>query len=292
MYVADGFGPPPTLDMVELFGVRVARCDRYDALWEVERLYEAAEPAWVAFVNAHTLNLAVEDPGYLAVLRRADLVLNDGLGVSLAARLRAEPFRGNLNGTDFTPILLRRAARLGWKVFLLGSRPGVAARAATVLRRRIPGLVVAGTHHGWLDQRSGAELAGVVRASGADVVLVGLGNPRQEKWLDEHLRSTGARLGVAVGAYFDFTAGVVSRAPGWVNRMGMEWVYRLANEPQRLARRYMVGNPVFLARLLAEQGRPRSGSVDRRVQLLLGRPWVSGQGDPSPLSVSQYSRNS
>jgi exopolysaccharide biosynthesis WecB/TagA/CpsF family protein len=118
------------------------------------------------------------------------------------------------------------------------------------MRERYPALKVAGARDGYWSPGSDAEVATEIRSSGAEVVMAALGNPLQERWLAAHLEDTGARLGVGVGAFFDFAAGEVARAPAWMNRLGVEWVFRLLQEPRRLWGRYVVGNPLFLARVL------------------------------------------
>jgi exopolysaccharide biosynthesis WecB/TagA/CpsF family protein len=238
---------------LSVLGVRVARLDRTDALGELERLYRAPAPAVVAFANAHTLNLAYRSAELRQALARAELVLNDGIGLAIAARLQGSRFTTNLNGSDFTPEVLGRAEALGWPVYLLGSRPGVAEKAGGVLLERLPKLELAGSHHGFFDDAESPRIARMIRESGAGLLLVAMGNPRQEQWLAEHLPATGANLGLGVGAFLDFTAGEVPRAPAWLNRAGFEWTYRLVHEPARLWRRYLVGNPVFLARVARER---------------------------------------
>ncbi|MEA2434591.1 MAG: hypothetical protein QOG54_2048 [Actinomycetota bacterium] len=235
---------------IEILGVPVARLDATEALQRIERLYDRETPALVAYVNAHTLNLASRDAGYRAVLNKSDLVLNDGSGVGLAARIKGSSFPENLNGSDFNPRIVELAAAKGWPVFLLGAGAGVAERAGAELTHRYPGLVVAGTREGFFPPEAASGVAEAVRASGAGLVMVAMGNPLQELWLSRYLEASGARLGVGVGAFFDFTVGVVPRAPAWMNRLGIEWVYRLIQEPARMWRRYLVGNPAFLYRVI------------------------------------------
>jgi exopolysaccharide biosynthesis WecB/TagA/CpsF family protein len=236
-----------------MLGVPFRPLDAGEALAEIERLYERESPGFVVHANVHTVNLACADDGYLEVLRRADLILNDGKGVMLGARLEGERFPQDLNGNFFTPLLLGRAAERGWSVFFFGAKPGVAERAAEVVRRAIPGLEIAGTRNGYFSADETERVALDIKAAAPDVLLVGLGNPRQEEWIDRHLAVTGARIGVGVGAFFDFQTGEVKRAPEWMGRYGLEWVHRLSVEPKRMWRRYLVGNPRFLARVWKER---------------------------------------
>jgi len=204
-------------------------------------------PRHLCYVNAHSLNLAYGDDAYKTALARAHLVLNDGVGLDLAARMRGVRFPENLNGSDFTIRLLRLAAEQGWRVYLYGGRPGVAEGARERLCEEIAGLEIVGACDGYGDD-SPAQIAARIREAEAEVLIVALGQPQQELWLDEHLASTGCHLGLGVGAFLDFMSGQVVRAPGWMNRLGVEWVFRLVQEPGRLWRRYIVGNPVFLWR--------------------------------------------
>ncbi|MFN2586749.1 MAG: WecB/TagA/CpsF family glycosyltransferase [Actinomycetota bacterium] len=238
------------MEAVEVLGVPVARLTAAAAREELVRLYERDRPALVAYANAHTLNLASRDPAYRAVLRSADIVLNDGAGLAIAGRIFGRPFPENLNGSDFNPAVLEEGAARGWPVFLLGGRPGVAGEAARRLAQRIPGLKVCGTRDGYFDPAESDEVAREIARAGAGILMVAMGNPLQEVWLSRYLAATGARLGIGVGAFLDFSAGVVPRAPAWMNRLWLEWLYRLIQEPRRMWRRYILGNPLFLARVL------------------------------------------
>jgi exopolysaccharide biosynthesis WecB/TagA/CpsF family protein len=229
-----------------VLGVEVDRLTRQQAIAKIAGwTYDG--PRMLAYVNAHTLNLAVRDTILRRALTRSDLVLNDGLGLSLAARMRGQRFPENLNGSDFTVDLLKLAAARGWSTFLLGGRPGVAEAAARMLTSEIDGLQIAGTCHGFTNKTEDS-LAQVVRLSGAHVLIVAFGSPLQECWLDRNLDATCACLGVGVGAFLDFTAEAVPRAPRWMNVLGVEWCFRLLQEPRRLWRRYLIGNPLFLTR--------------------------------------------
>lgn len=210
----------------------------------------ARRPLFVAFCNAHTANTAQRDPAFAAALAQA-LVVNDGIGVDLASSvLFGRPFQENLAGTDLVDQVLERAAG-SLRIFLVGSAPGVAEQAARALRERAPRHRVVGTAHGFFTDAETPELIARIRASTPDLVLVGMGHPRQEIWCAAHHRELGA-ITMAVGAYLDFLAGEVRRAPYWVRRARCEWMFRLVQEPRRLARRYLIGNMRFLARLLLQ----------------------------------------
>ncbi len=208
-------------------------------------------PMTVAFCNAHSVNTAHTDPAFTAAMRQS-VVLNDGVGLDIAGRLLSgHRFPANLNGTDFTPRLLQEA-RLPLRIFLLGSKPGVAERAGEEIQRRFPQHRIVGIQHGFYAAEEDAAVTARIVAAQPDLILVGMGQPRQELWAAAHAgRIPGVIM--CIGAFLDFTAGAVTRAPTWVRRLRAEWVYRLMLEPHRLAKRYLVGNPLFVARVIRQR---------------------------------------
>mgnify|MGYP001189969624 CR=1 FL=1 len=222
------------------------------------------------FMNAHCFNLRAGDRAYADALRRAEFLLPDGIGVELAARMTGGRFAANLNGTDLTPCLLARAAAQGLSVFLLGGRPGVAAAAAETLSRRIDGLRIAGARDGYAEAGDEEATLDAINASGADILLVAMGVPMQELWIDRNFSRIGARLTLGVGALFDFLAGVVHRAPAPIRKARLEWAWRLAQEPRRLARRYLIGNFAFMARAARHTLRQQDGTAAARRALDIG----------------------
>jgi alpha-1,3-mannosyltransferase len=214
--------------------------------------FEREDSTVVAFANAHALNVASRNRELRAVLRKS-IVLNDGIGVDIASLiLFGLAFPQNLNGTDFIPHYLQNT-RHRYRIFLLGSRPGIAERAGRYFSRRFPQHDIVGCYPGFFAENETAKINEAIKAATPDIVLVGMGNPLQELWLAQNLEATGSRLGFAVGALFDFIAGDARRAPIWVQSLRVEWLYRLVHEPTRLARRYIVGNPLFLMRVLGQR---------------------------------------
>ncbi|QQA44718.1 WecB/TagA/CpsF family glycosyltransferase [Pelagovum pacificum] len=200
----------------------------------------------VVFMNAHCCNIHRRDRAYREAVAGADLRLPDGIGVELAGRMTGDRLAANLNGTDLVPALLAKAAGQGKSVYLFGGRPGIAEAAAQRLSRDIPGLRIAGTRDGYDGAADPQAAVADINNSGADILLVALGVPMQELWLHRHTHDLTPDLALAVGALFDFLAGTVSRAPEIVRKLRMEWVWRLVQEPRRLAKRYLAGNVSFL----------------------------------------------
>jgi exopolysaccharide biosynthesis WecB/TagA/CpsF family protein len=216
----------------------------------------------VVFVNAHSLNVSVRDRGLRQALDGADVVYADGVGMALAARMQGERLGHNVNGTDLFPHLCDEAAARGVPIALLGAAPGVAEACARRLRRAHPGLEIAYLHHGFLGPGDSARVIEQVNRSGAGILLVAMGVPRQECWITAHAPELTVPVVLGVGGLFDFISGRVPRAPRAVRRLRLEWLFRLMMEPRRLFGRYVLGNPAFLARALryALTGRPKPAS--------------------------------
>jgi len=207
----------------------------------------------VCFVHPHALNLATFDRDFALLLADADLVLPDGIGVRIAAALLGVAMRHNLNGTDLLPLLCDAAVAERVPLALIGAAEGVAEACAENLRRDHPGLQTPVVHHGYLDDAASGSIAEQVGQLGRALVLVGMGSPRQERWAREHLAGVGGITVITVGGLFDFFSGRIQRAPVAWREMGLEWAWRLRQEPGRLARRYLLGNPLFLALALAQR---------------------------------------
>lgn len=200
----------------------------------------------VHFVHPHALNTAFTDSTLREQLARADLVLPDGIGLRLAARLLGVSLRHNLNGTDLLPVLCARAAEEGIPLVLVGAAEGVAEACRERLLAATPGLRIPIAHHGYVDEAASRALAERIRELGRVIVLVGMGTPLQERWAHDYLADLPECTALTVGGLFDFFSGRMPRAPLALRELGLEWAFRLVQEPRRLAKRYLVGNPLFL----------------------------------------------
>jgi exopolysaccharide biosynthesis WecB/TagA/CpsF family protein len=248
--------PVSPSDVVPIFGIPFRDFSRDDAIAHVRSLLCDGGSHHVVLANAHTLNAAAGDPDYRAILAGASLVLRDGVGVELASLVAGRRLVTNFVGTDFVPTLLGAVQDLEPRVALFGAAPGVAAAAAGRFRAWFPGLRIVAVEHGYGDAERAAER---VRSAAAALLLVALGNPLQERWIARHLPSLAPCVAIGVGALFDYVAGRTRRAPRWVRDIRAEWIFRLVVEPRRLARRYLIGNPLFLWRVAAHaRALPRS----------------------------------
>lgn len=206
----------------------------------------------VYFANVHSLHLARRMPEFLRTLQNADLVLADGSGLNIAGRLTGQPIRENLNGTDFTPRLLSLAERSGWSVYLFGARNGVVTQAGVAIQSMFPSLRIAGCANGFLEPEDEAAVIEDMKRKKPDIVLVGLGSPRQEQWIEEHGAEIGAAVCLAVGGLFDFLAGKFRRAPRWMRSLGLEWLYRFLQDPKTKWDRVFIEIPGFLLAVSAK----------------------------------------
>jgi len=211
--------------------------------------------AQVSFVNAHCANLAWKDPEYRRILATSDLVFADGIGMRVAGRILGFPIRDNVNGTDLFPRLCAALEGTGKRIFLLGGREGVAEGVRDWIARHHPKTLVCGIQDGFFSLAEEDQIVARIRDARADVLLVAMGVPVQEKLIARILADTKTRLAFGVGGLFDFYSGRIPRAPRWMQHAGMEWVWRLAQEPGRMWKRYLLGNFTFLFRVLRERFR-------------------------------------
>lgn len=198
---------------------------------------------YVVTPNPEFILAAKKDDEFRQILNGADLALPDGIGVVYASKILGRPLRGRATGVDFAQGLMEGMAANGKKLFLLGAKPGVAEEAARRLTAAHPGLTVCGTHDGYFTEDG--PVVTEIKASGADVIFVCLGAPKQEKWMKSNGAATGATLAVGLGGCLDVFAGSVQRAPKVMQKAGLEWLYRLCKEPKRIGR--MAKLPLILA---------------------------------------------
>lgn len=211
----------------------------------------------VCYVNAHVCNLASRDAELHKFLDEANICYADGMSIVWAARRHGIELTSRMTAADFFPEYLRQFTALRRRVFLLGGRPGVVERATGHLRHEIPDFEPVGVHHGYLSESLSREVISQVNAARADILLVGMGSPQQEHWIAKHRAQLNVPLVWAVGALFDYSAGVEKRCPRWMGDNGLEWLYRLTQQPRKMAARYLLGNPKFVWHVLRHQWKVR-----------------------------------
>ena len=234
---------------IDVLGVGFDNLTMDEAVAEGLRLTESQGTHYVVTPNPEIVELCRENLAAKIAVNEADLVLADGIGVVKGAAMLGTPLKGRVPGIEFAAGLMAGLAAKGKKLYLLGAKPGVAQQAAQRLQATYPGLVIAGTHDGYF--KDDAAVAEEIRKTGADVVFVCLGAPKQELWMKKFGPATGAHLLCGLGGSLDVFAGVVERAPKFWSDHGLEWFYRLCREPRRIGR--MMKLPLFLVHVRQEK---------------------------------------
>ncbi len=195
----------------------------------------------IATINADFVVNSLYDPDLRRILQQADMATADGMPLVWGARLLGVHLEDRVTGADLVPALAERSAQKGFSIYLLGAKPGVAARAAEVLRDRYPGVNIVGVvspPYGPIREMD-RSIINDIKAARPDILMVALGNPKQEKWIDMYAPELNVPVCLGIGGTLDFIAGVTKRAPVWMQRSGVEWIYRLMQEPRRLWKRYV-----------------------------------------------------
>jgi N-acetylglucosaminyldiphosphoundecaprenol N-acetyl-beta-D-mannosaminyltransferase len=235
---------------VTINGIVIANVTMNHALDRIFEAINSASRITIYFANAHCINVSVSDEEYRNILRQENaLVLGDGAGVRMASRMTGKMLCDNVNGTDMFPLLCARAVEQKRSIYLLGSSPGIPDQVVARMSAAFPGLHFAGIRHGYF---SDAELDSVIagiNATTCDMVLVGFGVPKQEKWISSNRGRINAPVVIGVGGLFDYYSGRIARAPKAMRAVGLEWAWRLAMEPKRMWKRYLVGNFLFVFRI-------------------------------------------
>ncbi len=243
-----------TLPTRNILGVTIHALSQQQALEHLATTaLQGGRQQVVATANAEMVMLARADAGFAALLAAADLVVPDGAGVVWAARHQGNPVPERVPGVDLTQALLAHAARNGQKIFFFGAAPGVAAEAARRAGDRFPGLQVAGVRDGYFSAGETPEIVAMINASGAELLFVALGVPKQEQWIQANRTALAPRIIMGVGGTLDVMAGRVKRAPVWMQRFSLEWLYRLLCQPSRFIR--MLALPRFVAAVLFDKKR-------------------------------------
>jgi N-acetylglucosaminyldiphosphoundecaprenol N-acetyl-beta-D-mannosaminyltransferase len=245
------------MKVVNLLGVHVCTLSVESLVAFISRTILAGGKARAVYANIYAINLAQDLAWFRDFFNRSDVVYCDGFGVKWGARFLGLRIPHRFTPPDWIKLLAAECARKSFSLYLLGAHPGVAEKVAVILKQQVPGLRIAGTHHGYFDKSPDSveneAVLQAINASSPDVLLVGLGMPLQERWLMENWDRFEAKVMLPVGALFDYLAGEFPRAPHWMTDHGLEWMGRLIIEPHRLWRRYLLGNPRFLWLVLKQR---------------------------------------
>jgi N-acetylglucosaminyldiphosphoundecaprenol N-acetyl-beta-D-mannosaminyltransferase len=234
-----------------VLNVKIDAITMVEALIKIEKFITERRPRLIATANAEMVMLAQEDNGLAGILDKADLVLPDGAGVVWAARYTGQQMPERVAGYDLVQRLLAEAAIKGYRIYFFGGAPNIADQAKLTAENNYPGVNIVGIRNGYFTETDEPEIIADICDSQPDILLVALGIPKQEKWLAAHIQQLKVPVAIGVGGTFDVMAGVVQRAPLWMQRTSLEWLFRLLRQPTRFVR--MLALPRFVLRVMSSK---------------------------------------
>lgn len=252
-----------SLNQISIFGVRITSDTLVELIHNLHSIILTSKKAIVSYVNIQALNLAYNDQRLINFFNDSAIVYCDGFGIQLGARILGFKPPERNTPPDWIGQFFQICANQQFKVFFLGSKPGVAEKAAHLSMANYPGLKVVGTQHGYFDKTKNSTgnngVIAKINGLSPDVLVVGFGMPMQEFWIEENIEDLHTTLFLPVGALLDYLAGEVYRVPRWMTDHGLEWLGRLVIEPRRLWKRYILGIPLFFIRIMKERGNNKKG---------------------------------
>jgi len=249
------FCPPSKklkMKRVSVLGCPLTKLSLGECVALTDEFIGSKKPHYIAVVNVAKLIRMRDDSVLNESVSRADVIGADGVPLVWASRLLGEPLPGRVNGTDLMYRLLERASEKKYRIFFFGAKEDVLEKVLETVRISYPGVRIAGSHHGYFSTHEEASIVKEIRDSSADILLIGFSTPKKELWVKQYLSAMGVPVVHGVGGSFDVLAGVIPRAPLWMQRNGLEWLFRLLQEPGRMWRRYLVTNTRFIILLMKE----------------------------------------
>jgi N-acetylglucosaminyldiphosphoundecaprenol N-acetyl-beta-D-mannosaminyltransferase len=230
-----------------ILGVDICQYNMEQAVCEAENIIKSRKPGFIVAINPEKVMKSLKDEKLRSLLNSADIQIPDGIGILLASKIRKGKIRSRVTGIDLMMKLCSISAEKGYSIYMLGASQGIAESAAEKLRHIFPGILISGTHDGFLNDDENAVIKEISN-SGSDILFVAMGSPRQEYWINSNMEKLNVPLLMGVGGSYDVICGNIKRAPAWMRKLGMEWLYRLIKEPWRIKR--MAVLPIFLIRSL------------------------------------------
>jgi N-acetylglucosaminyldiphosphoundecaprenol N-acetyl-beta-D-mannosaminyltransferase len=239
---------------ISILDIDIANVTKYEVLDHISASIKSSQKNMMFFVNAHNLTQAYYDLQYRSILRKTNYIYGDGIGIYFAGKVTHQQISDNINGTDLFPLICELCEREKYTVYFLGSAPGIVEKMAQNIKKKYPMLVIAGTHHGYFDNESnGSYIINEINRTETKILFVGMGTPKQEKWIYDNYQSLNFNVAIGVGGLFDFYSGSKLRAPLFIRKLHLEWLFRLFYEPRRLWKRYIIGIPLFIYRVLKQK---------------------------------------
>lgn len=236
---------------ITVLNVNIDALTMEESVSVVEKFITDKIPKYVVTANAEIVMLAQRDQEFAGIIERADLVLPDGAGVVWAARYNGYVVPERVAGFDLVQQLMIQSAQKGHRIYMFGGAPGVVTKAKETAQSKYPGVNIVGTRHGYFTESENSEIIEDIRKCQPDILLIALGVPKQEQWVTKNLTTLGIPVSIGVGGTFDVMAGVMQRAPLWMQKANLEWLFRLMLQPKRIIR--MMALPQFVCKVLAKK---------------------------------------
>ena len=237
---------------VEIFGIKISSLTYQEVIDYIGKFIQSKELHRIVLLNPHYFLVARKFPKFMNYLKSSDLVLADGIGIVLACWILSGRIVNRIVGTDLMPLLAKAGADKGWKFYFLGAKPGIAEKAAENFKKMYPNFNIVGIHHGYFSEDEEKKVVDKIKAAEPDILVVCLGVYKQDMFIEKYQKEVKVPVAFGNGAAFDFWSGVVKRAPKWMQKIGLEWFWRLLQEPKRLWKRYLIGNTIFIFLVIKE----------------------------------------
>jgi len=253
------------LQKINILGFEISKITTKEVLCEIEKFIQDRKPHTIVLLNPYLILEARKYPEYTEYIKNVDLVTADGFGLLFAARLLGDYFPERVTGTDLMPLLGKLCQEKKYKLFFIGGELGIDERAKKEYERQFPGINIVGTKNGYFSIKEEPEIVAEIKSKKPDILVVCMGAYKQEMFIKRHLKELNIPVCFGNGAAFDFIAGKVKRAPRWMQNAGLEWVFRLIQEPKRLWKRYLIGNTVFMVLLFKELIKKHFGDKGHKI---------------------------
>ncbi|MBC1287401.1 WecB/TagA/CpsF family glycosyltransferase [Listeria booriae] len=238
---------------IQFLGVNIDTHNLSETVAQIEYHIQTRKPIHHVGVNADKINLMKQNEKFKKIINASPLVNPDGMSMVLAARILKKPTIERVAGIDVMIHLLKISAAKGYRVYFLGTSELILKKLLKKVQQDYPSLQIAGYHHGFFKQSEEAFVVEDIKKAKADILFVALPSPKKEYFIDYYMERMAVPVSMGVGGSFDVIAGEMKRAPMWMQRASLEWIYRMMQEPRRLAKRYIIGNIVFMSHVLREK---------------------------------------
>ncbi|MEM5875597.1 MAG: WecB/TagA/CpsF family glycosyltransferase [Candidatus Aenigmatarchaeota archaeon] len=237
---------------ISILGFEIHKITYKDLILEIENFIKEKTPHTIVLLNPHLILEARKRPEYTNYIKNADIVTADGFGLLLAAKLLGDSFPERVTGTDLMYLIGEISQKKKYKIFLLGGKPGVAEKAKQKYEEKFPGINIVGIHHGYFSEDEESKIVNEIKMKAPDILIVCMGAYKQEMFIKKYINELNVPLCFGNGAALDFVSERLKRAPKWMQKIGLEWFWRLIQEPKRLWKRYLIGNTIFIFLVLEE----------------------------------------